>query len=118
MESTGYALLTYLQRNLLMQSMPIMKWLNTMRNNFGGMASTQDSVVALKALTEYAKLDTNRALYNMEVLVLATSMGSARFNQIAMEYLYCRQLFHPGEAKPHKLANTATRQNSPCLGVS
>ena len=36
----------------------------------------QDSIMALKALVEYAKLDTNRALYNVEVVVQATSMGN------------------------------------------
>ena len=32
--------------------------------------------MALIALVEYAKLDTNRALYNIEVTVEATSMGN------------------------------------------
>lgn len=36
----------------------------------------QDSIAALQALVEYAKRDTNRALYNVEVVVEATSMGN------------------------------------------
>lgn len=39
-------------------------------------AHLQDSIMALIALVEYAKLDTNRALYNIEVVVEATSMGN------------------------------------------
>ena len=33
-------------------------------------------MTALIALVEYAKRDTNRALYNIEVIVQATSMGN------------------------------------------
>ena len=36
----------------------------------------QDTIAALQALVEYAKMDTNRALYNVEVVVEATSMGN------------------------------------------
>ncbi len=32
--------------------------------------------MALRALTEYAKMDTNRAIYNIEFTVMATSMGN------------------------------------------
>ncbi len=36
----------------------------------------QDSIAALQALVDYANLDTNRAIYNVEVVVQATSMGN------------------------------------------
>nr|UCK81479.1 macroglobulin-complement related protein-like 1 [Arenicola marina] len=75
-EATGYALMTYLIQNRMTEAMPIVKWLQTMRNTFAGQASTQDSITALQALVEFAKLDTNRALYNVEVTVQATSMGN------------------------------------------
>lgn len=39
----------------------------------------QDSVTALVALVEYAKLDTNRALYNIELALDVTSMGNSSF---------------------------------------
>ena len=36
----------------------------------------QDSALAMQALVEYSKLDTNRALYNMQFTIQATSMGN------------------------------------------
>lgn len=42
-EMTSYALLTYLRRNLLSDTIPVMKWLIKQRNPEGGFASTQVS---------------------------------------------------------------------------
>ncbi|KAK2155984.1 hypothetical protein LSH36_224g01021, partial [Paralvinella palmiformis] len=70
-------MMTYLLSNRFTEATPIMKWLQTMRNTFAGQASTQDSIAALQALYEYAKLDTNRVLYNIRVEVTATSMGNS-----------------------------------------
>ncbi|KAK9304587.1 hypothetical protein QLX08_004027 [Tetragonisca angustula] len=49
-EMTSYALLTYLRRNLVADSIPIMKWLVQQRNAEGGFASTQDTVIGIQAL--------------------------------------------------------------------
>lgn len=78
-EATSYALLTYLRRTNWKECSPIMKWLQTMRNSYYAQASTQDSITALVALVEYAKLDTNRALYNVELSLDVTSMGNSSF---------------------------------------
>lgn len=40
-EMTSYVLLTYLQKNLVTDAIPLMKWLVTQRNSEGGFASTQ-----------------------------------------------------------------------------
>ena len=40
-EATAYAMLTYLRRNMISDTIPIMKWLQTMRNTYAGQASTQ-----------------------------------------------------------------------------
>jgi hypothetical protein len=42
-EATAYAMLTYLRRNLISDSQPIMKRLQTMRNTYAAQASTQVS---------------------------------------------------------------------------
>ncbi|XP_064641488.1 CD109 antigen-like isoform X2 [Lineus longissimus] len=78
-QASGYALLTYLGNNLRLEAYPTMKWLTYMRNTMGGQASTQDSIVALQALTDFAKLDASRDLYNVEFTVEATS--SARWKR-------------------------------------
>jgi CD109 antigen len=40
-EMTAYGLLTYIQRGLVQDALPVMKWLITQRNEQGGFASTQ-----------------------------------------------------------------------------
>ncbi|XP_013420589.1 CD109 antigen isoform X3 [Lingula anatina] len=69
--TTSYALLVYLLNNDLTQTKAIMTWLQTMRNHNGGFASTQDSIIALQALTEYSRSDYNRDLYKMRISVEA-----------------------------------------------
>lgn len=52
---TAYALLTYLEKDLIEDAFPIMKWLVSQRNEEGGFASTQDTVVGLYALARLAE---------------------------------------------------------------
>ena len=40
-EMTAYCLLTYLQRGLVTEALPIMRWMVAQRNSNGGFASTQ-----------------------------------------------------------------------------
>ncbi|XP_072019893.1 LOW QUALITY PROTEIN: C3 and PZP-like alpha-2-macroglobulin domain-containing protein 8 [Amphiura filiformis] len=55
-EMTAYALLTYTAMGDIAYSLPIVKWLTQQRNSLGGFSSTQDTCVALQALSEYATL--------------------------------------------------------------
>eukprot|EP00057_Strongylocentrotus_purpuratus_P031565 XP_785018.3 PREDICTED: C3 and PZP-like alpha-2-macroglobulin domain-containing protein 8 [Strongylocentrotus purpuratus] len=55
-EMTAYALLTYTLLGDIAYSLPIVKWLTQQRNSLGGFSSTQDTCVALQALSEYATL--------------------------------------------------------------
>jgi len=75
-EATSYALMVYLRQKNHTMASPIMQWLQSMRNTYSGQASTQDTITALIALYEVAKMDTNRALYNIRFNVQATSMGN------------------------------------------
>lgn len=52
---TAYAMLTYLERNLVEDTLPIMRWLVAQRNEQGGFASTQDTVVGIYALARLAE---------------------------------------------------------------
>ncbi|KAI4464831.1 macroglobulin / complement [Holotrichia oblita] len=49
-EITSYALLAYLEADLLDEAMPIVNWLVNQGNNLGGFVSTQDTRMALMAL--------------------------------------------------------------------
>ncbi|KAL4228109.1 Ovostatin-like [Mactra antiquata] len=57
-EMTSYALLAILTHNTnapISEVMPIVRWLTSNRNAFGGFISTQDTVVALQALSLFAE---------------------------------------------------------------
>lgn len=49
-EMTSYALLIYLRRNLISDSIPVLKWLIQQRNKEGGFASTQVYTLAIITL--------------------------------------------------------------------
>ncbi|VDO71903.1 unnamed protein product [Onchocerca flexuosa] len=53
-EMTAYVLLTYMLRDDTDKALPLVRWLTSQRNAFGGFSSTQDTVMALQALAAYA----------------------------------------------------------------
>jgi CD109 antigen len=55
-EATGYATLALIQSGDRVDASRSAKWLVGQRNSQGGFGSTQDTVVALQALTEYASM--------------------------------------------------------------
>lgn len=56
---TSYALLTLLHRDLVSDAIPVMHWLVSQRNEQGGFASTQDTVVGIYALAKLAERITS-----------------------------------------------------------
>ncbi|KAJ7341665.1 hypothetical protein JRQ81_006104 [Phrynocephalus forsythii] len=58
-EAAGYALLSHDIQQRLLEGIPIMKWLSQQRNHLGGYSSTQDTIVALQALSTCAMLTSN-----------------------------------------------------------
>jgi hypothetical protein len=58
-EATAYVLLALLHNadlSIVSSAMPIVRWLSTQRNANGGFSSTQDTVLALQSLAQYAGL--------------------------------------------------------------
>ncbi|XP_073823480.1 thioester-containing protein 1 allele R1-like isoform X2 [Musca autumnalis] len=57
-EISSYALLTLLNQPTpnMDEILPIIRWLIAQRNSYGGFSSTQDTVVGLQALIQFAKL--------------------------------------------------------------
>jgi len=53
-ELASYVLLAYTEQGMIEKAMPIMKWLMSQRNSFGGFYSTQDTVLGLEALSKFA----------------------------------------------------------------
>ncbi|XP_009997244.1 PREDICTED: complement C5 [Chaetura pelagica] len=74
-ETTAYALLTTLLRGDQNYANPIIKWLSEEQRYGGGFFSTQDTITALEALTEYSLL-AKRLYLNMSVKVSYKSHGN------------------------------------------
>jgi hypothetical protein len=65
--ATSYALLCYLAQNDYKTAVPIMKFIASQHNHLMGWSSTQDTLLALEALTEFSYRQTNRAFYNLQL---------------------------------------------------
>ncbi|KAM9666552.1 CD109 antigen [Trichechus inunguis] len=74
-EVAAYALLSYFLQFRVPEGIAIMRWLSRQRNSFGGFASTQDTIVALKALSEFAAL-MNTESTDVQVTVMGSSSPS------------------------------------------
>ncbi|KAJ7427634.1 CD109 antigen [Willisornis vidua] len=72
-ELAAYALLSHFHQDRLAEGIPIMKWLSRQRNHLGGFSSTQDTVVALQALSLFATL-TTASKTEMDITVTAPSL--------------------------------------------
>uniref|UniRef100_K1Q5A4 Alpha-2-macroglobulin domain-containing protein n=1 Tax=Magallana gigas TaxID=29159 RepID=K1Q5A4_MAGGI len=75
-EMTGYLLLTLMTSNKSTEALPFLRWLNSKRNSLGGWYSTQDTVVGLKALSEFARsrMDKNKNVQiNVDVIAKENS---------------------------------------------
>ncbi|XP_077137824.1 CD109 antigen-like [Ranitomeya variabilis] len=55
-ETAAYALLCHYQLGRIEDGIPVMKWLSLQRNRFGGYSSTQDTIIALQALSKFLLL--------------------------------------------------------------
>ncbi|XP_052280995.1 CD109 antigen-like [Dreissena polymorpha] len=55
-EMTAYNLLVTAEAGDMSMGLPILKWITAQRNSNGGFSSTQDTVVALQALSRFAAL--------------------------------------------------------------
>ncbi|CAC5405666.1 CD109 [Mytilus coruscus] len=54
-EITSYVFLIYNRRNDIKNGVRVVKWLNKQKNPFGGFISTQDTVIAIQAITGFAE---------------------------------------------------------------
>ncbi|CAL1545212.1 unnamed protein product [Lymnaea stagnalis] len=78
-EMTSYALLTYAARGNIVSGKSIMQWITEQRNSNGGFSSTQDTVLALNALSEFAK-QTYSNNFNIQVTTQLNATTSYTFN--------------------------------------
>nr|QOJ54018.1 macroglobulin complement-related 2 [Ixodes ricinus] len=71
-ETTSYGLLVHVARQAVVQK-EIVEWLNTQRLSHGAWASTQDTLMAMQALTEFSVQSRSRDVTDITVTVEAPS---------------------------------------------
>ncbi|XP_043386278.1 complement C5 isoform X2 [Chelonia mydas] len=83
-ETTAYALLTTLLSGDKVYANPVVRWLSEEQRYGGGFYSTQDTINALEALTEYSLL-VQRLLLNMDVKVAYRNYGDLQHYKLTEE---------------------------------
>ncbi|XP_062505482.1 murinoglobulin-1-like isoform X2 [Corticium candelabrum] len=73
-ETSAYALLAFANKGNIAYSLRIVRWLLEQRNPRGGFKSTQDTVVALQALSEYAQLTLSDGRVSATVQLTASGL--------------------------------------------
>ncbi|XP_055346857.1 CD109 antigen-like [Paramacrobiotus metropolitanus] len=66
-EATAYALLAYMANDKLSSALPVVTWLISKQNAEGGFVSTQDTVVGLMGLAEFAKVFVNPPTMQLDI---------------------------------------------------
>ncbi|XP_042710316.2 complement C5 isoform X2 [Chrysemys picta bellii] len=93
-ETTAYALLTTLLSGDKVYANPIVRWLAEEQRYGGGFYSTQDTINALEALTEYSLL-VQRLSLNMDVKVAYKNYGDIRHYKLTEENYIARTVEAP-----------------------
>ncbi|KAK2515028.1 hypothetical protein Q9233_014640 [Columba guinea] len=93
-ETTAYALLTTLLRGDANYAKPIIKWLSEEQRYGGGFYSTQDTINALEALTEYSLL-VKRLSLDMSVKVAYKNHGNLHLFKLTEDNFVGRTLMVP-----------------------
>ncbi|KAK2864229.1 hypothetical protein Q7C36_003383 [Tachysurus vachellii] len=77
-EMASYALLSLYMLGSVEYALSLMKWLSQQRNHLGGYGSTQDTVIALQALSAFASL-SNTMDINLNIKVTSKTATVATF---------------------------------------
>ncbi|NXA03173.1 CO5 protein, partial [Sapayoa aenigma] len=93
-ETTAYALLTALLRGDENYAKPIIKWLSEEQRYGGGFYSTQDTINALEALTEYSLL-VQRLNLDMDVKVSYKNSGPLNIFKLTEDNFVGRTMAAP-----------------------
>uniref|UniRef100_A0A8C0EEB8 Complement C5 n=1 Tax=Bubo bubo TaxID=30461 RepID=A0A8C0EEB8_BUBBB len=93
-ETTAYALLTTLLKGDKNYANPIIKWLSEEQRYGGGFYSTQDTINALEALTEYALL-VKRLNLDMDVKVTYKNYGDLQVFKLTEDNFVGRTMTVP-----------------------
>ncbi|XP_016098299.1 CD109 antigen-like [Sinocyclocheilus grahami] len=85
-EMSAYVLLAMHRLKLMDEGFTLVKWLSKQRNHQGGYGSTQDTVMALHALSIYATFSSAESI-DLTITVNSASSAAATFNIDRYNYL-------------------------------
>ncbi|MFB3786840.1 MAG: alpha-2-macroglobulin family protein [bacterium] len=90
-ETTGYAAMALTAKNRV-EAQSALRWLAAQRNSLGGYGTTQDTVVALKALTAAAVTQSRNLDAQVEVIVNGQSVKTFTLNEANFDVLQMLEL--------------------------
>ncbi|XP_038672779.1 CD109 antigen [Scyliorhinus canicula] len=108
-EIAAYALLSHLRQGKLLEGLPIMQWLSESRNHLGGFSSTQDTVVALQALSQFAAQSFSPTT-NLTVTVSGPGLATPAIFSITSKNAIVLQTQQIGIQQPMLVTVTAEGQ--------
>ncbi|GCB60725.1 hypothetical protein scyTo_0009222 [Scyliorhinus torazame] len=108
-EVAAYALLSHLRQGMLLEGIPIMQWLSESRNHLGGFSSTQDTVVALQALSQFAAQSFSPTT-NLTVSVSGPGLATPAIFSITSKNAIVLQTQQVGIQQPMLVTVTAEGQ--------
>ncbi|XP_066460677.1 CD109 antigen-like [Eleutherodactylus coqui] len=85
-EVASYVLLSHVIQNRVSEGVAVMKWLSQQRNHLGGYSSTQDTVVALQAMSSFASKYSN-SKPDLHITLEGNQMDSSSFRVNAENYM-------------------------------
>ncbi|XP_022645189.1 CD109 antigen-like isoform X2 [Varroa destructor] len=98
-EMTAYALLTLINRGDNSQAIPVMQWLISQQNSNGGFTSTQDTVIAIEALSQIAATVASSTI-SIDATIKFGEIGGSRTLRIeSRNALILQKLELPPELK-------------------
>ncbi|XP_030621160.1 CD109 antigen-like [Chanos chanos] len=86
-EMASYVLLTLFKQANIVEGIALMKWLSRQRSHLGGFGSTQDTVIALQALSLFAAFSGSQAINLTIGATFTTSHIEANFTINSTNYL-------------------------------
>ncbi|XP_062911036.1 CD109 antigen [Mobula hypostoma] len=108
-EVAAYALLSYLRQSRLSEGIPVMQWLSQRRNHLGGFSSTQDTVVALQALSQFAAENIAPST-DLEVSISGPGLPDPATLTISSTNMFVLQKVELGIEQPLRVTVTAKGQ--------
>ncbi|XP_036398075.1 CD109 antigen-like [Megalops cyprinoides] len=95
-EMAAYTLLSLYTQAKVVEGFTLMKWLSQQRNHLGGYGSTQDTIIALHALSRYASFSGSQAIDLRIKVTTSPSQTVANFTINSSNYLLRQsQEIHP-----------------------